>query len=52
MTFISAFRAISGLCYITLALSATYGRTDNISGSSFLSAFSYQAISDPTHGRV
>ncbi|KAF8650900.1 hypothetical protein AX16_005047 [Volvariella volvacea WC 439] len=38
--------AISG------ALGATYRQSDNISGSGFYSAFSYEAISDPTHGRV
>ena len=34
------------------AMGATYGQTDSISGSGFLSAFSHQAIADPTHGRV
>ncbi|KDQ58272.1 glycoside hydrolase family 16 protein [Jaapia argillacea MUCL 33604] len=34
------------------ALGDTYGLTDSISGSSFLSTFSHEAIPDPTHGRV
>lgn len=36
----------------TNALGATYSLTDNFVGSSFLSGFSFQAIADPTHGRV
>jgi hypothetical protein len=31
---------------------ATYNIADSIVGSGFNSRFSYQAISDPTHGRV
>jgi hypothetical protein len=31
---------------------ATYSRTEQIVGSGFNSAFDYQAIADPTHGRV
>ena len=34
------------------ALAATYHQTDNIQGDGFLSKFSVEAISDPTHGRV
>lgn len=30
----------------------TYGLSDNWVGSAFLSAFEWQAIADPTHGRV
>jgi hypothetical protein len=48
----SAFRAIFSLSYIALAFGATYSQTDSHSGSGFLSAFSYEAIADPTHGRV
>ncbi|KXN87772.1 putative glycosidase C21B10.07 [Leucoagaricus sp. SymC.cos] len=48
----SAFRAISSLSYFALALGATYSQTASHSGSGFLSAFSYEAIADPTHGRV
>lgn len=43
------------LCLFTLTipvLSATYSLSDNVVGSGFNSFFSYQAISDPTHGRV
>jgi hypothetical protein len=35
-----------------LAAGVTYSQTDNISGAGFLSAFSFQAIADPTNGRV
>ena len=37
---------------IVSALAATYTQSDSIQGSGFLSAFTVQAISDPTHGRV
>lgn len=43
---------ISVLSLALLAHSASYQRTANIVGSGFNNAFSYQAISDPTHGRV
>ncbi|KAF5336230.1 hypothetical protein D9758_014362 [Tetrapyrgos nigripes] len=33
-------------------LGASYTQTESISGSDFYDAFSFQAISDPTHGRV
>jgi len=46
------FRTVSVLSLAILARSATYSRTANIVGSGFNSAFNYQAISDPTHGRV
>jgi len=49
---LSAFGAILGFCCIALSLGATYSQTDNTSGSGFNDAFSYQAIADPTHGRV
>ncbi len=52
MPALSAFRAIFTLSYAALALAAAYSQTDNISGSGFLSAFNYEAIADPTHGRV
>ncbi|KAF8888569.1 laminarinase [Infundibulicybe gibba] len=34
------------------ALAATYAQTDSHTGTGFPKSFSYQAISDPTHGRV
>lgn len=34
------------------ALASTYGISDNIIGSSFLNFFDFEAIQDPTHGRV
>ncbi|KAF8590993.1 glycoside hydrolase family 16 protein [Ramaria rubella] len=37
---------------ISVANAATYSLSDAISGTGFLSAFSHQAIADPTHGRV
>ncbi|KAJ6615140.1 laminarinase [Mycena sp. CBHHK59/15] len=46
------FGSLSLLSLAPLALGVAYKQTDNISGAGFLSAFSYQAISDPTHGRV
>ncbi|KAL5510983.1 hypothetical protein ACEPAG_3702 [Sanghuangporus baumii] len=41
------FAAFAGIAY-----GATYSLSDNIVGRTFLSEFSHQAISDPTHGRV
>ncbi|KAJ6562592.1 2 beta-glucanase [Mycena capillaripes] len=43
---------IAILTLAPLVAGVTYQRTDNIVGSGFLSAFSFQAITDPTHGRV
>ncbi|KAG7094982.1 hypothetical protein E1B28_005779 [Marasmius oreades] len=40
------------LLLLPWALGASYGQQENIAGSGFLSAFSYEAIADPTHGRV
>uniref|UniRef100_A0A0W0G9J8 Putative laminarinase n=1 Tax=Moniliophthora roreri TaxID=221103 RepID=A0A0W0G9J8_MONRR len=45
------------LRFVLLALpcavfGAQYSQTDSHTGTGFLQAFSYQAISDPTHGRV
>ncbi|KAF4601521.1 hypothetical protein EYR38_006175 [Pleurotus pulmonarius] len=34
------------------AFAATYNLVDNILGTAFLTTFNFQAISDPTHGRV
>ncbi|KAJ7197730.1 glycoside hydrolase family 16 protein [Mycena pura] len=34
------------------ALGGTYSRSQNIVGSGFYSAFNFEAIADPTHGRV
>ncbi|KAF8155942.1 laminarinase [Crassisporium funariophilum] len=36
----------------TSVLAATYSQTDSHTGTGFPKAFSYQAIADPTHGRV
>jgi len=35
-----------------IALGRSYGQTESISGSGFTRSFYYEAISDPTHGRV
>jgi len=35
-----------------LVLGASYTQSDSHSGTGFLQSFSYQAIADPTHGRV
>ncbi|KAG6375303.1 glycoside hydrolase family 16 protein [Boletus reticuloceps] len=47
----------SFLAFVVLAVSgyaeaSTYSRTASLSGQSFLNAFSWQSIADPTHGRV
>ncbi|KAJ7275634.1 laminarinase [Mycena rebaudengoi] len=47
-----ASSAVSVLALTHLAAGATYRQTDNISGSGFLSSFSFEAIPDPTNGRV
>ncbi|KAF8839838.1 2 beta-glucan [Paxillus ammoniavirescens] len=46
LTFIVAVAVASS------ASAATYSRTSNLVGQSFLNAFSWQAIADPTNGRV
>ena len=37
---------------VSVALAATYSQTANHVGTDFLNSFTWQAISDPTHGRV
>lgn len=37
---------------VTMTLGATYQRSSQLTGQSFLDAFNFQAISDPTNGRV
>ncbi|KAJ7175187.1 laminarinase [Mycena crocata] len=44
--------ALAILTLARVAVGVTYRQTDNISGAGFLSAFSFQAIPDPTNGRV
>ncbi|KAI0736051.1 laminarinase [Earliella scabrosa] len=39
-------------CFATAALAVTYGQADSYSGEGFISGFFYDAIPDPTHGRV
>ncbi|KAG8706067.1 hypothetical protein FRC11_008536 [Ceratobasidium sp. 423] len=40
------------LAVASMARAVTYGVSDTFIGTSFLSGFDHQAISDPTHGRV
>ncbi|EIN04087.1 glycoside hydrolase family 16 protein [Punctularia strigosozonata HHB-11173 SS5] len=40
------------LCAARPALAATYSRTSNVAGNGFYDFFSFQAIPDPTNGRV
>ncbi|KAG0701161.1 glycoside hydrolase family 16 protein [Suillus ampliporus] len=37
---------------VNMTLGAAYSRTSQLAGQSFLDAFNFQAISDPTNGRV
>ncbi|KAG2158677.1 2 beta-glucan [Suillus bovinus] len=37
---------------VTVTFGATYQRSSQLAGQSFLDAFNFQAITDPTHGRV
>ncbi|KAK1221539.1 hypothetical protein PQX77_015658 [Marasmius sp. AFHP31] len=43
---------LSLLFLLPSVLAASYSQQDNIVGSGFNDAFNYEAISDPTHGRV
>lgn len=52
MKFTTAASLFSLSAVLPSALGASYGLTDNIVGSGFYSAFSFQNIADPTHGRV
>ncbi|KAL0062788.1 hypothetical protein AAF712_010326 [Marasmius tenuissimus] len=46
-------RSLLGLLLLLPSvLAASYSQQDNIVGSGFNDAFNYEAISDPTHGRV
>lgn len=44
--------AIPALALAGSALGATYSLTDTVVGSDFNSFFAYEAIADPTNGRV
>jgi len=44
--------AVLALASFTPSIAATYSLTDNIIGSGFYSSFSWEAIPDPTSGRV
>ena len=48
-TVLTAFVASS---FVSSGFAATYHLSDNWVGSAFLNAFTHEAISDPTHGRV
>ena len=45
-----AFFSITSL--LSLVSATTYTLSDNFVGTGFLSGFTHEAISDPTHGRV
>ena len=44
--------AVLASSVLPVAFAATYGLVDNHVGTDFLSTFTHEAISDPTHGRV
>lgn len=44
--------AVLASSVLPVAFAATYGLVDNHVGADFLSTFTHEAISDPTHGRV
>ncbi|KAF8125507.1 2 beta-glucan [Boletus edulis] len=48
----SSFLAFGVLAVSGYAEATTYSRTASLSGQSFLDAFSWQSIADPTNGRV
>lgn len=48
----SSFLAFVALAVSGFAEAATYSIVDSVSGQAFLNAFSWQAIADPTNGRV
>lgn len=45
-------RAFSLVSLASLALASSYSQKESYSGSTFLNGFNYQAIADPTNGRV
>ncbi|KAH8105325.1 laminarinase [Cristinia sonorae] len=47
-----SFATFAPLLLVAQTFAKQYSQTDSIIGSGFLSAFSHQAIADPTHGRV
>ncbi|KAF9567184.1 2 beta-glucanase [Agrocybe pediades] len=48
-----SFRSLVALAYLSaFTMAAKYSQTDSITGSGFLNAFTVEAMSDPTHGRV
>ncbi|KAL0957893.1 hypothetical protein HGRIS_000074 [Hohenbuehelia grisea] len=44
--------AIITLVFSSVVNAASYRLSDNIVGNAFANAFDYEAIQDPTHGRV
>jgi hypothetical protein len=52
VTFSLAAGAITLLSFTRPVLTATYPLSDAIVGSDFYKAFNFEAISDPSHGRV
>ena len=52
LSYLLATFSVISLAQIPAILGATYTLSDTIVGNAFYDAFSWQAISDPTHGRV
>ena len=48
----SSVRSTVFFSLVGLATAATYSLSDSIVGTDFYSQFTFQAIADPTHGRV
>ena len=44
--------ALAATALLPSALAASYNLVDNWTGGAFLSDFTWEAIADPTHGRV
>ncbi|KAF9066759.1 2 beta-glucanase [Rhodocollybia butyracea] len=50
--FLQLYPLLNLLLVPQLVLGVSYTQSDSITGTGFLNSFSYQAIADPTHGRV
>lgn len=48
----SAFGILTLSSSLSSVLAASYSRSENIVGTGFYNSFNFEAISDPTHGRV
>jgi hypothetical protein len=52
LNYLLATFSLVSLTQICGVIGATYTLSDNIVGNAFYDAFNWEAISDPTHGRV